>query len=360
MQTELSAARAAAAAFDLPAPVASVQPHGSGHIHRTFRIATGAGDGLLQRLNERVFPDPEALVDNARRIEVHLTGLTGAAAAAERRCLRLLPARHGGWLHRGDDGSVWRMLHFIDGAESHDVAPSLAHVERAAFAFGRFQRQLDDLPGGPLREVLPGFHDSPRRLARFEEAAAADRAGRAPAVAAETRRLLARRRLASALQGLPLPRRCVHNDTKLNNVLFEAGSANVLCVVDWDTVMPGLVAHDFGDLVRTAAASTAEDDPEPARAVIQPHTFAAIARGYLEATRDWLTPEERASLFVGARVILFEQALRFLTDHLNGDIYYPVRREGHNLDRCRVQLALLDSLEAQAQRLQPLLLPEAE
>lgn len=338
---ETENARAACAAFDLPVPATSLARHGSGHIHQTYRVGTAAGDFLLQRLNSRVFPDLDAIADNTARIAAHLAGQPGN---------HLTPraTRRGGLLHRDPEGHAWRVFDFLEGTVAFDIAPGLGAIEAAAHAFGDFQKRLADLPGPPLRETLPGFHDTRQRFARLAQAAAADPAGRRSGCTAELEALLQRRPLASALQELALPVRTVHNDTKLNNLLFDAASGEPRCVIDWDTTMPGLAAHDFGDMVRTMAGDCAEDEADTARVAIAPERLAAIRRGYLAAVTDWLTPAELASLDLGARTLLFEQACRFLTDHLEGDVYYPVDRPQHNLVRTRVQLALLDSLEAQS------------
>ncbi len=338
---ETAPALAACAAFDLPAPVTGLARHGSGHIHQTYRVGTAAGDFLLQRLNSRVFPDLDAIADNTARIAAHLAGRPGDHLTP---CI----TRRGGLLHRDAGGHAWRVFEFLDGTMSFDVAPNLAAIEAAARAFGDFQKRLADLPAPPLRETLPGFHDTRQRFERLEQASAADPVGRRAGCATELEALLQRRPLASALQELALPVRTVHNDTKLNNLLFDAASGEPRCVIDWDTTMPGLAAHDFGDMVRTMAGDCAEDEPDSARVAIVPERLTAIRRGYLAAVSDWLTPAEISSLDLGARTLLFEQACRFLSDHLEGDVYYPVHRPDHNLVRARVQLALLDSLEAQS------------
>jgi len=303
-------------------------------------VQTGAGDFLLQKLNERVFPDLEAIMENMQRIAEHLS----AQEDSPGRCLRLRRTWSGQLLHHAADGSAWRIMDFIPDAVSYDIAPSLQHIENAAHAFGDFQRRLASLPALPLKETLPGFHDTRSRFARLQSVVAADPVGRVASSAREIERILAHRHLAEALQVLDLPVRTVHNDTKLNNLLFAAGTQQPLCVIDWDTVMPGLVAHDFGDMVRTLAADVAEDETDLSRVFLLSDRLAAITRGYLVATQDWLSLAEVETLPLGAQTILFEQAVRFLTDHLEGDLYYPVTYPGHNLTRTRVQLALLDSL----------------
>ena len=338
---EIEDALAACAAFDLPATVTELARHGSGHIHQTYRAATAAGDFLLQRLNGHVFPDLDAIADNTARIAAHLTGQPGDHLTPR-------PTRRGGLLHRDAGGHAWRVFDFLDGTLSFNVAPNIAAIEAAACAFGDFQKRLADLPAPPLRETLPGFHDTRQRFARLEQASAADPVGRRAGCTAELAALFQRRPLASTLQDLHLPVRTVHNDTKLNNLLFDTASGEPRCVIDWDTTMPGLAAHDFGDMVRTMAGDCAEDEADSTRVAIVPERLAAIRRGYLAAVSDWLTPAEIASLDLGARTLLFEQACRFLTDHLEGDVYYPVHRPDHNLVRARVHLALLASLEAQS------------
>ncbi len=339
---DIEAARAACTAFELPAHVQGIYRHGNGHIHQTYRAGTAAGDFLLQGLNAQVFPDLEAIAENTARIAGHLALHPGRTRVR----LTPRPTRTGNWLHRDAAGAVWRVFDFIPGAICHEIAPNPGIIETAARAFGDYQLRLADLPAPPLRETLPGFHDTRRRFTQLEHAIATDPAGRRDGATPEIAALLERRPLAGALQDLDLPQRTVHNDTKLNNLLFDAATGEALCVIDWDTTMPGLAAHDYGDMVRTMAGNCAEDEPDASRVLLLPERLDAIRRGYLDAVADWLTPAEIGSLELGARTILFEQACRFLTDHLAGDVYYPVNQPGHNLVRARVQLSLLASLEA--------------
>lgn len=337
-------ARSAATAFLSDQEILRLLPWGSGHIHQTFRVETNQRCFLLQRLNEHVFPDLDAVMQNLERISAHLASRLSHLPDGERRLLRLLTTLSQSSLHRDTRGNAWRMLHFIPGTVSFDTAVDLRQIEAAARAFGEFQRRLDELPGPPLRETIPGFHDTRRRFARFEQVLNTDPLNRRQTCEDEIRSLLTLRHLASALQDLRLPPRTVHNDTKLNNLLFDQASQEPLCVIDWDTVMPGHVAHDFGDLVRTMASEAAEDEPDISRVKLRPDRLAALQAGYLSATQDWLAPAEVESLRLGAETILYEQALRFLTDHLEGDHYYPVSQPGHNLLRARVQITLLSQL----------------
>lgn len=340
----LTTARSAATAFLPDQEITRLLPWGSGHIHHTFKVQTNQDCFLLQRLNEHVFPDLDAVMENLERISAHLASRLSHQADGERRRLRLLTTPSEACLHRDPGGNAWRMLHFITDTVSFDTAPDLGHIEAAARAFGEFQRQLDDLPGPALRETIPAFHDTRRRFDRFEQVLTNDPVNRRQSCADEAHSLQSLRHLATALQDLKLPLRTVHNDTKLNNLLFDQRSQAPLCVIDWDTVMPGHVAHDFGDMVRTMASEAAEDEPDLSRVKLRPDRLAALQSGYLSATRDWLAPAEIESLRLGAETILYEQALRFLTDHLEGDCYYPVSLPGHNLLRTRVQLTLLHQL----------------
>ena len=329
------------ARFAIDAPVVAVEPFSgpAGHINASYVVTTPRGGRFfLQRLNRHVFPDLDALMENVARVTRHVGGP-----------LRLVPTREGLVWARDDQGDVWRLYGFIEGAVARTMA-SAADAERAARAFGAFQRALADLPGPRLHETIPHFHDTPRRLESFECAVQRDSAGRAAEARKEIAQVQGRRELAAVLVKAAasgtVPERIVHNDAKLANVLFDAASGEALCVVDLDTVMPGLALFDFGDLVRSMATRAAEDERDTSRVRLEPELFESIARGYVAATRELLTPAERELLVPAAQVIVFEQAVRFLIDHLEGDRYYRIARPGHNLDRCRTQLALLDALLA--------------
>ena len=339
------------ARFAIDAPVVAVEPFSgpAGHINASYVVtARGARDRparfFLQRLNRHVFPDLDALMENVARVTRHVGGP-----------LRLVPTREGLAWARDDQGDVWRLYGFIEGAVARTMA-SAADAERAARAFGAFQRALADLPAPRLHETIPHFHDTPRRLESFECAVQRDSAGRAAEAREEIAQVRGRRELAAVLVKAAasgtVPERIVHNDAKLANVLFDAASGEALCVVDLDTVMPGLALFDFGDLVRSMATRAAEDERDTSRVRLEPELFESIARGYVVATRELLTPAERELLVPAAQVIVFEQAVRFLIDHLDGDRYYRIARPGHNLDRGRTQLALLDALLAAERALQ--------
>jgi Ser/Thr protein kinase RdoA (MazF antagonist) len=253
-----------------------------------------------------------------------------------------------------EEGAVWRTYLFIEGARTYDIVETAAQAEAAARAFGEFQAGLADLPGPRLHDTIADFHHTRRRFDALVAAVDADRCNRAAEARDEIAFALAReadvdRLLDGAAAGL-VPERVTHNDTKLNNVMIDAGTGEALCVVDLDTTMPGLVAYDFGDMVRTATNAAAEDAPDPSRVHSRPEMFEAIARGYLSSAGAFLTTAEIDTLAFGGSLIALEQAIRFLGDHLQGDTYYRISHPGHNLQRARAQFALVVSIERQRDR----------
>jgi hypothetical protein len=327
-----------------------------GHIHDTlvgtWRTRTGTRRVVHQRVNTHVFREPLVLMQTWLRVTEHVRATLARQGVAdlERRCLRAIPARSGAPFHTGEDGAVWRAFAFIEGARSFDVPPGPAEAQEAARAFGAFAAQLADLDPAGVPESIPHFHDFAHRLAAFEAAAAADAHARAPAAAGaigDARRLAAEVERALAREGAAgLPRRVVHNDCKLNNVLFDERTGEALCVIDLDTVMPGSVLADFGDLARTAACPAPEDEPDLARVRVDAALYEALVRGYLAGAGPLLEPVEIALLPLAGPLIALETGIRFLTDHLAGDVYFRIHRPGHNLDRARVQLRLTEQLLA--------------
>lgn len=343
----------AARAFALRGRPRDATPFGSGHIHATFsvRCETGSGDVhyVLQRINEAVFPEPLAVVANADLVTETLRQRLRDRGSPdlERRCLHYLPTRSGERAH-ADAAGVWRACARIEGTKSYDAVTSPEQARRAAFAFGDFATQLADLDPTALALTIPGFHDFAARFRAFERAVEQDPRGRAAAASPEIQGMRrARTRLAGelpaeALEALPV--RAVHNDCKLNNVLFDAETGEALCVIDLDTVMPGSLLTDFGDLVRTAACREPEDSPVLERVRVEPDLYEALAAGYLEATAPLITTPERALLPLAGPLIALETGLRFLGDHLAGDLYFRATRPDQNLDRARTQLRLTESL----------------
>ena len=350
--------------FTLVGDILAATPYGSGHINDTYKVDVQSERGpsryVLQRINHKVFLRPDELMANVERVCAHAFSKLQQAGTpdAERRTLRLIPTRHSKAWHIDPAGNRWRCYHFIEGATGHDVVRSAEQAHAAAKSFGAFQALLADLPGGRLHETIPDFHHTPSRFARFQQALAQDAHGRAAASVPEIAFALARAHEVSvvvdALRDGTLPERVTHNDTKLNNVLLDDITQEGICVIDLDTVMPGSVLYDFGDLVRTSTSPAAEDEPDLAKVRMQFPMFEALVKGYLETTRGFLTSKEKELLPFAGKLITFEIGLRFLTDWLEGDTYFKIKRPTHNLDRARTQFKLVESIEAQLPSMQAL------
>ena len=362
MPTSADDALLVASEFDFGGKVLSAAPYGSGHINDTFVTVVGTASGsrrfVLQRINHQVFKQPDLLMENVERVCAHAHAKLRATGVpdAHRRALRLIPTVSGRAWHIDPAGNRWRCYDFIEGATGHDVVRTPAQAESAAKAFGAFQSLLADLPGGRLHETIPDFHHTPGRFARFQAALAADAHGRAASAVPEIAFALSRAHEVSvvvdALRDGSLPERVTHNDTKLNNVLLDDVTQEGVCVIDLDTVMPGSALYDFGDLVRTSTSPAAEDETDLSKVTMQLPMFEALVRGYLASARGFLTPRERELLPFAGKLITFEIGLRFLTDWLEGDTYFKIKRPTHNLDRCRTQFKLVASIEEQLPAMQ--------
>jgi Phosphotransferase enzyme family len=350
---------AAARAFAISGEFAGAAPYGSGHINDSYCAIFEDGGAssryLLQRINHHIFKNPVALMENIERVTAHLATRVADDPDHDRRALRLIPTRAGGVLHVDADGNYWRAYQFIGNATTYNSVQSPEQAFQAARAFGEFQRMLADLPAPRLHDTIPDFHHTPKRFAALEQAIAADVAGRAATARPEIEFALARKPLATRLVEAGLPERVTHNDTKINNVLLDDATGEGTCVIDLDTVMPGLAAYDFGDMVRTATSPSAEDERDLSRVKMEFPLFEALARGYLSSAGGFLTPAEKDSLAFAGKLITFEIGIRFLTDYLSGDTYFKVHRDGHNLDRCRAQFKLLQSIELQEDRMAELI-----
>jgi len=350
--------RHVSALFDMRADFVDAQPYGSGHINDTY-CAWYDQAGLRiryihQRINHNIFKDPVALMENVERVTAHsLARLMDVNhPEARRRTLTVIPSIDGKPYAMDREGNYWRTYPFIERARGYDELRTNLQAEQAAKAFGEFQKLAADLGGPRLHETIPNFHHTPKRLQALEEAIEADVAGRARSCQAEIEFALSRaadcRRVTDLIAAGVIPERVTHNDTKLNNVMLDDATGAGVCVIDLDTVMPGLSLYDFGDMVRTGTNAALEDETDLAKVVARPGMFAALAEGFLAGCGDALNEVERAHLVAAGQVMTYEVGLRFLTDHLQGDVYFKIKRPGHNLDRARNQFALLRSLEAQA------------
>ena len=350
---------AVARQFDIPGEYMSAAPYGSGHINDSYCVEFNQRGvttrAILQRINHHIFKNPIAVMQNIERVLAHLAAQVTGSADSERRVLSLIPARDGLHWHVDPAGNYWRAYRFIPNARTFDAVETTQQAFEAGKAFGQFQQLLTNLPAPRLHDTIPDFHHTPRRFEALERAIAADVAGRAAQAQAEIDFALAHRGMVGVLLDAGLPERVTHNDTKLNNVLLDDATGEGICVIDLDTVMPGLALYDFGDMVRTTTSPAKEDEQDLSLVSMQFPMFEALARGYLTSAGSFLSRTEIDLLAFSGKLITFEIGIRFLADHLNGDTYFKVHREGHNLDRCRTQFKLVESIEAQEERMNQLI-----
>lgn len=328
----------------------------SGHINSTYRATFESADGsrhryILQRINEKVFKDPLAVMRNVECVTRHINWkVLRVKKDLGGQTLNLYPGRGGRFWVSGPGGGIWRCYNCIEGCHTYDIVENTRQAFQAARAFGSFQDLVSDLPAEEIEETIPDFHHTRNRYQRLMEVAEADPCGRAGSVAAELE--FVRRHegeIDRVLDGLAtgtIPQRITHNDTKINNVMIDEETDEAVCVIDLDTVMPGSVLYDFGDLVRTAVSPAAEDERDLSKVQLRMPMFEALVEGYLESARDFLEESEVSLLAFSAKLITLEIGIRFLTDHLEGDVYFKTHRPDHNLDRCRTQLELVGQLDA--------------
>jgi hypothetical protein len=350
--------RGIARQFQIFGEFLSAEPYGSGHINDTCCVVFDqAGTRIryiFQRINHLVFKNPVAVMENISRVTAHLGAKLAGEEDRSRRTLTLVPSRDGGSFHRDGQGNYWRVYLFIERARTYDTVQSPAQAFEGAKAFGRFQKMLADLPAPRLHDTIPDFHHTPKRFAALEQAISADAANRAKLAETEIEFALRRKPITSVLLDANLPERVTHNDNKFNNVMLDDATGEGICVVDLDTLMPGLALYDFGDTVRTATSPTKEDERDLSKVTMRFPMFEALVRGYLSEAGEFLTPAEKRLLAFSGKLITFEIGIRFLADHLAGDVYFKVHREGHNLDRARTQFKLIESIEQQEERMNKL------
>ena len=347
--------RAIACQFASGAQISDIAPYGNGHIHATYLVTCSATDPLahfiLQRINHNVFRNPDAVIQNIERVTAHVAAQLAGEPDRARRVLTLIPAKDGRQWHVDAEGEFWRAYQFVNCAYTIEIAESPRQAFEAARAFGHFQQQLANLPSPRLLETIPDFHHTPKRFAALRRAINADVCNRAACAMAEINFALAHEPIASVLLDANLPERITHNDTKLNNVLFDDTTGQGICIIDLDTVMPGLALYDFGDMVRTTTSPAAEDERDLSKVTMQFPLFEALVRGYLSAAAGFLTESEKKFLAFSGKLITFEVGIRFLADFLAGDTYFKVHRAGHNLDRCRTQFKLVEQIERQEEKM---------
>jgi hypothetical protein len=347
--------RGVAAQFDLRGEYLDACPYGTGHINDTYAVTVNqAGTPvryILQRINHAVFREPVALMENIERVTAHLRQKFEAAGASEmtRRTLTLVPSHDGQAWHRDVTANYWRCYLFIEKAKTYDQIEDVRQAYAAARAFGEFQRLLADLPAPRLHETIPCLHHARSRLNALQKAIASDVCNRAARVEQEIEFALERESMTDVLVTEQsrgnLPERVTHNDTKLNNVMLDDKAGEGICVIDLDTVMPGLALYDFGDTCRSACRPTLEDERDLSKVEMRMDIFSAVLSGYLKSAGAFLTTAERSFLPFSAKLITLEIGIRFLTDYLDGDVYFKILRPGHNLERARVQFKMVESFE---------------
>ncbi|MBS1520457.1 MAG: aminoglycoside phosphotransferase family protein [Bacteroidetes bacterium] len=346
-------------AFKIDADIVSVVPFGSGHINDTYRIKNSDLNGvdyLLQRINHHVFKDVPVLMQNLLYVTEHLkeklAGIPGSDL--EKEVMTIVETRDGKPYFKDGDGNYWRVFHFLKDTSSYDQVTTTQQAYEGGKAFGRFQALLADLEPELIKDTIPDFHNVESRLAKFEKAVEADKAGRLYKVLSEVEFIRERVDEMSEILRLGragrLPLRIVHNDTKFNNVLLNSND-HAQCVIDLDTVMPGYVAYDFGDSIRTIANTASEDEFNIQLIDINISLFEYYTKGYLKEAVHFLTEAELDSLLKGVLLLPYAQTVRFLTDYLEGDHYYKIQSPDHNLQRTRAQLTLVKKLEENREKL---------
>jgi Ser/Thr protein kinase RdoA (MazF antagonist) len=340
--------------FDMRADFVTADAYGSGHINDTycawFDQAGKRVRYIVQRINHNVFKQPVQLMENVARVTRHALAnlLDESNPEAYRRTLTCISSLDGKPYAVDPDGNHWRVYPFVERTRAFDVLESNEQAYQVARAFGEFQKLTANLGGERLHETIPDFHNTPKRLEALDAAIAADTSGRAAEVSVEIAFARARAadcsRITDLIAAGKIPERVTHNDTKLSNVLLDEVTAEGVCVIDLDTTMPGSALYDFGDMVRTATPTSMEDDPDPANAGIQLDRYEALVKGYLSSA-TFLNEAELENLAFSGKLLTLECGIRFLTDHLNGDVYFKVARPGHNLERCRNQFTFVGVIE---------------
>ncbi len=331
--------------FKLEGSPVYCERYGCGHINETYLVKTDKNKRyILQRINTHVFPDVEALMENVASV----TKFIGARVRSPRGAMRLVETSDSKSFFRDSEDNCWRVYNFIEEGICLQKAETSLDFYESAIAFGGFMEQMSTFPAETLNETIKDFHNTIDRYRRFKEILHRDPMGRAKEVERETEAILSREEEAGRLHRMrirgELPLRVTHNDTKLNNVMLDKATRKALCVIDLDTVMPGLSLYDYGDSIRFGAASACEDERDLSRMRIDLEMFRVYTAGYVKACPS-LTKMEREMLPLGAKTMTLECGIRFLTDYLDGDHYFAVHRDKHNLDRARTQLRLVEDME---------------
>ena len=348
--------------FDFGGKVISIEEYGNGHINDTYLLKVDTGNGtegkvILQRMNHEIFKQPIELMENVLNVTSYLRKkIIEEGGDPNRETLNVYTAKDGKPYYKDSIGSYWRAYYFIENATSYDIVEKPEDFYESAVAFGHFQKLLADYPAATLHETIDGFHDTKARFARFKQVVEEDKCNRAAEVQKEIQFVLDHQETAEILGRMQaegkLPLRVTHNDTKLNNIMIDDQTRKAICVIDLDTVMPGLAVNDFGDSIRFGASTGAEDEPDLSKVWCDLSLFELYTKGFIEGCEGRLTMEEMKMLPMGAKVMTFECGMRFLTDYLEGDVYFKIHRDKHNLDRCRTQFKLVEDMEAKWEQME--------
>ncbi|WP_075718522.1 phosphotransferase enzyme family protein [Roseburia sp. 499] len=335
--------------FQMDGEAKSAVGYGSGHINDTF-LVEGEKRYILQRMNRSIFTHPEEVMENIMGVTSFLKKkIEKAGGDTSRETLNVIATKNGKSFYVDEAGEYWRMYNMVEDAVSYDRVESEQDFYESAVAFGNFQQLLSDYPAETLHETIPGFHDTAARYQTFLKAVEEDICERAAEVEEEIAFFKNRKETAQILGNMlkegKLPLRVTHNDTKLNNIMMDVKTGKGICVIDLDTVMPGLAVHDFGDSIRFGASTAAEDEQDLSKVSCDMHLFELYVQGFLKGCGGRLTETEIKMLPMGAKTMTYECGMRFLTDYLQGDVYFKTHREGQNLDRARTQMKLVADME---------------
>ena len=338
--------------FNLQGTINSIELYGSGHVNKTYKVTTTKSSYILQKINSTAFLDVPLLMRNFS----YVTQWLHSKNTNPRSTLEVVLTKDNKPYTTDENGDYWRVLSCVTDTFCLDSVRSPSDLCNAGVAFGTFALNLSDFPIDKLGETIVDFHNTEKRIANLRKAIDADTCNRASLVKNEIAFVDERANeactLVHMLENNELPLRITHNDTKLNNILFDNTTELPLCVVDLDTVMPGLIGYDFGDAIRYAANSAAEDEIDLSKVKLSIPLYEAYCEGFISVCRDFLTEKELQTLPLAAKIITLETGVRFLTDYLQGDVYFSTHRPNHNLDRCRAQFALVADMERKFDEMQ--------
>ena len=343
---------AVADSFKIDGSVIHIEECHNGHINRTYFLTCENGKRyVMQMVNTDIFKKPDEVMENIVGVTEHIRrGYEAKGIDSDRRALRVIWTKSGKWGYVDERGVYWRMYDFVEDSDCYMQVESAEMFEKVGFAFGQFQRQLADFDASKLHESIPNFHNTEWRYANLEKAIAENKSGRAHLIPDEIKFALDRKEITSfinkSIADGSLALRVTHNDTKLNNIMIDDKTDKGVCVIDLDTVMPGSVLADFGDSIRFGASSAAEDETDLSKVYCRLDMFEAYAKGFIEGLEGSLSESEIRALPMGALILTYETGIRFLSDYLDGDVYFRVAHPNHNLDRARNQFKLVADMEA--------------